>query len=102
MIASMSKILDLSVPEAELEEDYGGDLCAARSRLRNAYSRLSSTRPTLRFHFYYASRGDTTRLADNVSSQADQLVTLTHTLFSDCDASFTFLGASELIAIYGL
>jgi len=100
LIAAVPAVLDLSILTSSIKDRFGEDLCTARSRLYEAYTRLSSIRPSLRFHFYYASRGETTQIADNIKSRADQIEGITHGLFSDCDVSFTFLGAAELVAAY--
>jgi hypothetical protein len=100
MLASIPEVLDLSSEEAYLRERYSGEILTARLTLLAAYTRLSSVRPNLRFHFFYASRGDSTVVADNVRTRSEQILTVTETLFSACQVDFSFVGAADLISAY--
>ncbi|WP_434044039.1 MULTISPECIES: AIPR family protein [Sorangium] len=100
LVASAQELLDFSLEVKDFKGAYSDELIKARQDLLHAYRRLSTTNPSLEFHFSYMSRGDTSQLAENVKARADQLVALTRQFFSLCEPRFTFFGASELVALY--
>jgi|ERR1039458_5306551 hypothetical protein len=95
LLASLPELLDLSSENHHLKARYSADVLSAREILLDSYKALSVARPSLSFHFCYASRGDTTQVATNIQARADQIVQLTEGLFSQCTASFDFIGAIQ-------
>jgi len=100
LLASIPELFDLSRDLSELRSRYSAELLDARSLLHIAYQRLSVARPIVTFRFFYVSRGDLSAVAVNVQARADQLVSTVKTLFSQCTATFDFVGAAELVSLY--
>jgi AIPR protein len=100
LLASIPELLDFSRNTSELRNRYSAELLDARGLLHTAYRRLSVARPVVTFCFAYVSRGDSSAVAANVQARADQLVSAVKTLFSQCTATFDFVGATELVSLY--
>jgi hypothetical protein len=100
ILATIQEIFDLSKNKDELRGSYSEELLAFRSLLHHAYRRLSIGRPVINFNIVYASRGDTTQVGESVSARARQIETLVAGLFSQCTATFRFVGASELMELH--
>jgi hypothetical protein len=100
LLASLPELLDLSKEDDYLKERYSADILQARTLLVAAYRHLSVARPSLNFRFSYASRGDSTQVAQNIQTRAEQIIGVAASLFSQCSASFEFVGAAELVALY--
>jgi hypothetical protein len=63
-----------------------------RSNLRYAYRRLSPRLASFSVNTYYASRGDTSELGEEVQSRGDQLEALIKEYFGSSQSDFTFVG----------
>jgi hypothetical protein len=100
LLASVQELFDLGLERDALCGAYSDELLDVRTRLHQAYRRLSSANPSFTIHFAYVSRGDSNFVAENVRARAEQIITLTKTLFSACTAQFDFIGAAELISLY--
>lgn len=100
LFASLTELLDLSNEDSALQEKYSSEIIQIRNLFSTAYRQLSAARPKLSFHLAYASRGDSTKVASNVRTRADQITELIESLFSNCSAAFDFVGAAELVALY--
>lgn len=100
IISSATELFDLAKDESELVSDFNDDLLQIRELFRRTYIDIADKSPKLRIIFSYACRGDTSQLGDNISSRAIYLEKITTTQFHDIDASFRFLGASELLALH--
>ena len=100
LLASIPELLDLGLDRPALRGSYSEGLLDQRALLHTVYRRLSIARPSLKFRFAYVSRGDSESVAPNVAARADQIVSAVQALFSDCEASFQFIGAAELVALY--
>ncbi len=100
LLASIPELLDLGRDTPELRSRYSAELLEARALLHTAYQRLSVARPVVTFRFVYVSRGDSAAIATNVRARADQLVSAVKALFSQCTATFDFVGATELVSLY--
>lgn len=100
IFASITELLDLSREDAYLKERYSAELLDARKLLIDAYRQLSSVRPSLKFNFCYISRGDSASVGEAVQARADQIVAETESLFSQCRAEFSFVGATQLILLF--
>jgi hypothetical protein len=95
LLASVQELFNLGLERNNLQGVYSDELLDARERLHQAYRRLSAANPSFTIRFSYVSRGDSNFVADNVRARAEQIVTLTKTLFSACTAQFEFLGSAE-------
>jgi hypothetical protein len=100
LLASLPELLDLSSDNDRLKTRYSADVLSAREILLDSYKALSVARPSLSFRLSYVSRGESTQVATNIRARADQVIRLTEGLFSQCSASFDFVGATELITLY--
>lgn len=97
LLASIPEIFDLSKEADLLESTYNTDLLDQRDLFCRTYKELSVRQPSLKFKFIYASRGDTGNIAENVSAKARVILSRVPDYFSDCTATFDFVGASELL-----
>lgn len=50
--------------------------------------------------FFYASRGDTKIVGEEIIARSEQIIEVSQSSFSDSEASFDFIGASELISLH--
>ncbi len=97
MLPTLSELFDLSVQTNRLHGSYSEDIRNARELFILAYRKLSISRPELKFHIVYASRGDTSIIGESVLARAMQIENPMITLFSSCDADVKFVGAAELV-----
>lgn len=98
--ASFYELLDFSLADDDLKGDYSDEVLAKRADLILAYRKLSPRLQKFRITYVYASRGDTSAVGDAITARSDQLVELTKTNFSSCEATFSFVGASELVELH--
>lgn len=100
LAATSSELFDLSLKSSELRGDYSDQILKSRENLKLAYKKLSSKLVQFSFNFAYASRGDTSAIGESIISRSNQILSLTRESFSSCEAKFSFVGSSELIALY--
>ena len=98
--ATVSEIFDLSKNNTELMGAYNSDVLFKRRIFIEAYKKTASSLSNLSVHFFYVSRGDASIVGENIQARADQIVGLIKGLFSNCEASYSFIGSSELLALY--
>lgn len=98
LYATVHELFDLSISTSNLKGNYSDALIAFRSQFSLAYRKLSIGRPVIRFNVLYASRGDTSEIGQSVEARAKQIESEFATLFSSCEARFTFFGATELVS----
>lgn len=100
LLASVQELFDLSRTNAQLAGKYSTDIKRCRDMFIAAFRQLSLHRPTLTFNMFYASRGEKTLLGESISARANQLVNLFNQYFSAATATFTVLGATELVELH--
>lgn len=100
ILASVQELFDLSRPNAELIGKYSSDIKRCRDMFFAAFRQLSLYRPVLSFNIIYASRGDTGLLGESITARAKQLTDLLNSYFSASAATFTALGATELVELH--
>jgi hypothetical protein len=100
LVASLSELLDLSVANSDLKGAYSESLIKIRTYLIFAYRKVSPRLNRFAMHFVYASRGDSGTVGDSIVSRSKQAVSIAKELFGNCEVSFSFIGASELISIH--
>lgn len=100
LVASVSELFDLSLENHDLKGAYSEPLLTKRTHLRLAYRKLSPRLQQFRVTFVYASRGDAASVGESINSRAEQTVAKTNNLFGNCEASFVFSGARELLEAY--
>lgn len=98
--ASFYELLDFSLANDDLKGDYSDEVFAKRTDLIQAYRKLSPRLNKFSISYVYVSRGDSSGVGDAVKARADQLVELTKSNFSSCEATFSFVGASELVELH--
>lgn len=99
LIATFSELLDFAIDEKQLQGAYSQTLLRMRANLMYAYRRLSPRLASFSLGVYYASRGDTTQIGEEVRSRAAQITELVTESFGGCNAEFVFVGATELIQL---
>lgn len=97
LVASLVDLLDFSVNPNDFSGIYSPAIIKARQHLATAYRKVSPRLSRLSAHFVYASRGDTTKIGDEVKARAQQAIAIAKDSFAACAAKFNFLGAAELI-----
>ena len=97
LLASIPELFDLSKEADHFDSTYNDDLLDQRDLFCRTYKELLARQPSLKFKFIYASRGDTTNIAENVSARARVVESRMPDYFSDCSVHFDFVGASELL-----
>lgn len=90
-------ILDLSKSPISLGAVYNEALVDAIARFRAVYNQLAAKFPAFRVRYYYASKGESPTLP--VTRKVDKLESVVKRHFPDAQFEFTFLGASELLAL---
>jgi hypothetical protein len=99
LIATLSEILDFAIDDINLTGSYSEALLRMRSNLKYAYRKLSPRLSNFSVSVFYASRGDTTDIGEEVLARAKQITSLIREYFGSCMADFTFLGATELVEL---
>ena len=100
LVASVGELLDLAISNLDLKGAYSESLLKARTCLMQAYRKVSPRLTRFALHFVYASRGDTTNVGDSIRSRGTQAVAIAKNLFGNCEATFEFVGSSELVTIH--
>lgn len=90
-------ILDLSKATSSFGTAYNESLLEAISRFRTVHNQLAAKFPALRISYFYSSKGDQPDI--NVQRKVEKLKAAVHRHFPSADFGFTFLGASELLAL---
>lgn len=98
--ATVSELFELSKDNTELVGAYNSDVLFKRRVFIEAYKKTASNLSNLSVYFYYVSRGDTTQVGDNIRARSEQIVGVLNNLFSNCAASYSFIGSSELLTLY--
>lgn len=90
-------ILDLSKAISSFGTAYNESLVEAILRFRTVHNQLAAKFPALRIDYFYSSKGDKPDI--NVQRKVDKLKAVVLRHFPSADFRFTFLGASELLAL---
>jgi hypothetical protein len=90
-------ILDLAKPLTEFESVYNSALIDGIARFRDTHKALATKFPALRIAYFYASKGDKPELSAERKAEKVRQVVLNR--FSSAVVDFSFLGASELLAL---
>lgn len=97
---TVSELFDLSKENNQLKGAYNADVISKRNQFIAAYKHTACNLSRLNFKFYYVSRGEVELLGDNIVARSEQIKTKMKELFSLCDCSFDYLGASELLSLH--
>src|SRR5262249_36919741 len=99
LVATMSELLDFTKRSNELKGGYSEEIVKARDNFSLCYRTLSTRISRLSVRMLYVSRGDSSDIGAAVLARARQAETLVRELFSNCDAEFRFVGATDLIGL---
>lgn len=100
LIATLTEILDFAIDDANLTGAYSEALLQMRSNLKYAYRKLSPRLSSFSVSVFYASRGDTSKIGEEVKSRSTQITNLIRDCFGSCKVDFNFLGATELVELH--
>ncbi|MEZ5384919.1 MAG: AIPR family protein [Prosthecobacter sp.] len=98
LYATILDLLDLAKDESHLIERYNDELLSCRDLFKKALIKTARGSPRVRFRLCYLSRGDRELLGETVTARSDALVREVYDLLSNCEVSFDFIGAAELLA----
>jgi hypothetical protein len=99
LVATISELLDFTKRPADLKGGYSREIIQARENFFLCYRTLSTRISKLSVRMLYASTGDTDNIGAAVQARARQAESLVRGLFSNCDAEFRFVGATDLITL---
>ncbi|MGY5796273.1 AIPR family protein [Rheinheimera faecalis] len=100
LIATLTELFDFSIEDNELKGVYSAPLLSMRGNLKFAYRKLSPRLVSFSIEVYYASRGDTTEIGQEVIARGHQIALLSKESFGRCNTDFVFLGATELVELH--
>lgn len=100
LVASVGELLDLAKGNAELKGAYSDSLIKTRNSLMYAYRKVSPRLTRFNLHFAYASRGDSANVGESIRARSEQAQATARELFGNCNATFEFVGSSELVTIH--
>ena len=96
--ATISELFDLS--KSQYEGSYNVGLLNSIRLFRTIFERTASCLDSLKFEFFYVSRGDTSCVGDNIVARGNQISEKISSLFSKCTCNYRFIGSSELLELY--
>ena len=94
-ISSATDLFDLNKSLEDLNSVYNSDLISCIKSFREQYLHLVSKFPLIRFHYYYATKGD--EVHPNVSRKVDILKSTVKSFFDKCEFNFEFITAQKLL-----
>lgn len=100
LAASLAELMDFGIDDSNLKGAYSEEVIKHRNNLKYAYRKLSPRLNKFVINVYYASRGDTTEIGDEVRSRADHIKTIVHESFNTCISNFQFIGSTELVEMH--
>lgn len=100
LVSSLPELFDLRVEqESGIKYPFREEILTARELFRKTYVALASRQIQLEIKIIYACRGDTGDLATTVRARSNRLVDEMRRLFSNAKVQFSFMGATELLAL---
>lgn len=98
--ATVGEIFDLSLEASDFKSSYNEDLLHKRKLFVEAYMNTASSLSSLSFKFFYASRGDSNSVGENIIARTEYLKNSLCDLFSECNVEYNFYGSSEVLSLY--
>ncbi|MDH5756967.1 MAG: AIPR family protein [Nitrospinota bacterium] len=95
----ISDLLDLAKDLNIMKSDYNSQILNNMSCFRDAYKELSGGFPRLSIYFYYATKGDASRIDMKVKRKEGMLIEKCRKLYSRAEVSFVYLGATEMLEL---
>jgi hypothetical protein len=99
LMAVTNHLFSLAQPVDNFKDRYNEGVRAAVQTFRKLYSDTASRFPELRFRYVYATRGDSSTVHPNVRGKVADLRNVVLSLFNTAKFDFSFLGASDLLAL---
>lgn len=86
---------------SEFSEHYNEPLLDCIARFRAAHRALITKHPTINVTYFYATRGDSSKVSEDVEKKARSLEgDIPNILATITNTTFTFVGARDLISLY--
>lgn len=99
LMALTTHLFSLAQPVDSFKDRYNEGVRAGVELFRRLYTSTASRFPELRFRYVYATRGDSRTVHPNVRSKVADLKAVVLDLFNTAHFDFSFLGASDLLAL---
>lgn len=99
LMAVTSHLFALAQPLDDFIGVYNEGIRDGVGNFRRLYTAIAVRFPTLRFHYIYATRGDSAGVHPNVRRKSDDLRDVVLSLFSNATYDFSFYGATELLSL---
>ena len=99
ILSSTRELFDLSIESDNLKTPFNDDVLQARDIFRDTYIEIIENNPGLKINFFYASRGNTSKIAVNVQARANLLVSQSQEQLKHATVDFSFIGSSELLSL---
>ncbi len=99
LIAVTTHLFSLTNPLDSFRNRYNDGVRSGVGIFRELFTATASRFPDIRFHYIYATRGDSEKVHPNVKSKAEDLKNVVLGLFSKSSFRFSFFGAADLLAL---
>lgn len=96
--ATVAELFDLS--KNKYQGSYNAELLNCIRLFKTIFERTASYLDSLKFEFFYVSRGDTSCIGENIAARGKQISEKISSLFSKCTCNYRFIGSSELLELY--
>jgi hypothetical protein len=100
LAASLTELFDFGIDDKDLKGAYSEPVLKHRNNLKYSYRKLSPYLGKFAINVYYASRGDTSAIGDEVKSRAAQIQNIVRESFGKCISDFQFIGSEELVELH--
>lgn len=95
--SSLSELLNFSIAEDALSRKHNQKVLKKRQILYTAYRKLASQNVSPIINLYYISRGDSSRVPENIQRAGNKLKATCNSFFQNAITSMLFWGTKELI-----
>ncbi|BBQ02434.1 hypothetical protein BSFA1_75620 (plasmid) [Burkholderia sp. SFA1] len=99
LIAVTGHIFSLAHPLTEFNGVYNEGVLSAAATFRSMYESIAGKFPSLRFYYFYVTRGDSQSVHPNVVRKSNDLHRVVGELFPHAAFDFKFLGATDLLGL---
>jgi len=99
LIAVTGHLFALAHPLSDYTQVYNEGVLEGVANFRRLYTAIAGRFPTVRFMYFYVSRGESNGVHPNVQRKTDDLRQVVLGLFPHAKYEFSFYGASDLLAL---
>ncbi|VWC86521.1 hypothetical protein BLA18112_03010 [Burkholderia lata] len=99
LISATGHLFSLSTPLVTYSKIYNEGVLESVGNFRRLYTAIAGRFPILRFKYFYISRGESHNAHPNVKRKSDDLKSVVLNHFPHAEYEFSFLGASDLLAL---